>query len=203
VAADTTLLGEFHAPAAGFTPMSSEDWNMGNPPPSAPAADPTVLESDPEEPAVDTADVSIDAVEVVPEAKLVAAATVVLDVVVVDALETVDAVNAERGVVTVEDDVAVDAAACRAAVGAALVVSGATTCAVAPTGVAAACVTAAAIPAPPPPPPSDEVVVSGAGVNGVTVVATDDAPAYPYIAAASCAHISKYWASVAMIAGVF
>jgi hypothetical protein len=138
VAADTILLGEFHAPAPGVTPMSSDDLKMGNPPPTAPAADPTVLESVPDEPPVDTADVSIDAVEVVPEAKLVAAATVVLDVDVVDALETVDAVNAESGVVTVEDEVAVVAAACKAALGAAVVVSGATICAVAPTGVAAA-----------------------------------------------------------------
>ena len=44
---------------------------------------------------------------------------------------------------------------------------------------------------------------SAAVVNGVSVDAEDDAPAYPYIAAASWAHISAYCASVAAIAAVF
>src|ERR1700733_13995482 len=68
----------------------------------------------------------------------------------------------------------------------------------APAGVAAAWVTEAAwvlVPA--------GLVVGGGGLNGVTVVAAAEAPAYPYIAAASRAHISAYWASVAAIAGVF
>jgi hypothetical protein len=109
--------------------MSSDDLNIGNPPPRTPAADPTGFESDPDEPKADTAEVSIDAVEVEPEAKLVAVATVVLDDV------EVDAVNADSGDVIVE--VAVDAAACRA-LGAAVEVSGVTNWAVVPTGVAAA-----------------------------------------------------------------
>ena len=40
-------------------------------------------------------------------------------------------------------------------------------------------------------------------MNCVSSVASADEPAYPYIAAASCAHISMYWASVAAIAGLF
>src|ERR1700685_2356158 len=68
----------------------------------------------------------------------------------------------------------------------------------APAGVAAAWATAAAwVPVPP------GLVVGGGGLNGVTVVAAADAPAYPYIAPASRAHSSAYWASVAAIAGVF
>src|SRR5580693_29969 len=68
----------------------------------------------------------------------------------------------------------------------------------APAGVAAAWATAAAwvlVPA--------GLVVGGGGLNGVTVVAAAEAPAYAYIAPASWAHISAYWASVAAIAGVF
>ena len=47
------------------------------------------------------------------------------------------------------------------------------------------------------------LVVCGAGVNGVTIEASADPAAYPYIAAASCAHISPYSASLAAIAGPF
>src|ERR1700677_316195 len=69
---------------------------------------------------------------------------------------------------------------------------------VAPAGEAAAWVTAAAwVPVP------AGLVVGGGGLNGVTVVAAAEAPAYPYIAPASWAHISAYCASVAAIAGVF
>lgn len=46
-------------------------------------------------------------------------------------------------------------------------------------------------------------VVIGGGANGVSVAACAEAAAYPYIAAASWAHICRYWASVAAIAGVF
>src|ERR1700677_343638 len=68
----------------------------------------------------------------------------------------------------------------------------------APAGVAAAWATAAAwVPVP------AGLVVGGGGLNGVTVVAAAEAPAYPYIAAASWGHISAYWASMAAIAGVF
>src|SRR6202453_3487690 len=68
----------------------------------------------------------------------------------------------------------------------------------APAGEAAAWLTAAAwVPVP------AGLVVGGGGLNGVTVVAAAEAPAYPYIAPASWAHISAYWASVAAIAGVF
>jgi hypothetical protein len=69
---------------------------------------------------------------------------------------------------------------------------------VAPAGEAAAWVTAAAwVPVP------AGLVVCGGEVNGLNVVAAAEAPAYPFIAAASWAHISAYCASVAAIAGVF
>ena len=47
------------------------------------------------------------------------------------------------------------------------------------------------------------LVVSDGELNGVTVAAAAEDPAYPYIAAASCAHIAPYKASVAAIAAVF
>ena len=46
-------------------------------------------------------------------------------------------------------------------------------------------------------------VVCGASVNGVTWLAAAEFAAYEYIAAASWAHISPYWASLAAIAVVF
>src|ERR1700748_1328217 len=50
-------------------------------------------------------------------------------------------------------------------------------------------------------PPSS--ITFGAGVKGVTSVASAEFAAYWYIAAASCAHISPYWASFIAIAGEF
>lgn len=47
------------------------------------------------------------------------------------------------------------------------------------------------------------LVVCCGGVNGVNVDAAAEEAAYPYMAAASWAHISPYCASVAAIAGVF
>lgn len=47
------------------------------------------------------------------------------------------------------------------------------------------------------------LVTFGAGVNGVTSHAAAEPAAYAYIAAASCAHISPYSASVAAMAAVF
>jgi hypothetical protein len=53
-------------------------------------------------------------------------------------------------------------------------------------------------------PASPAALVVGAGeVNGDSFEAAVEEPAYPYIAAASWAHICAYWASVAAIAPVF
>jgi hypothetical protein len=78
------------------------------------------------------------------------------------------------------------------------VVADAVVCAAVPAGVPAAFVTTAAWSVSP-----SILVVCGGGMNGVIVVASDDALAYPYMAAASWAHISPYCASVAAIAGLF
>src|ERR1700742_1189771 len=67
-----------------------------------------------------------------------------------------------------------------------------------PTAVPPAWVTAALCAAGP-----ATLVVWGASVNGVTRLAAAEFAAYPYIATASCAHISPYWASLAAMAGVF
>src|ERR1700749_3648782 len=69
---------------------------------------------------------------------------------------------------------------------------------VAPAGTSAAWLTEFAWAAAPP-----ALVFCCGGVNGVSCVAAAAEPAYPYIATASCAHISLYSASVAAIAGVF
>src|SRR5262249_5990672 len=66
-----------------------------------------------------------------------------------------------------------------------------------PADVALARATAATWPATP-----GGFVVGAGEVNGGNAEAAADAPAYPYIAPASCAHISPYSASVAAIAGV-
>jgi hypothetical protein len=47
------------------------------------------------------------------------------------------------------------------------------------------------------------VVVLGGAVKGASTEAAADEAVYPYMAPASWAHISMYWASVAAIAGVF
>src|SRR6185312_16347635 len=67
-----------------------------------------------------------------------------------------------------------------------------------PADVALAWATAATWPATP-----AGFVVGGGEVNGGNAEAAADAAAYSYIAAASCAHISPYSASVAAIAGTF
>ncbi|ORV60536.1 hypothetical protein AWC06_14530 [Mycobacterium fragae] len=103
-----------------------------------------------------------------------------------------------------DPDCDVDAAAGSCSAGGTVVVDtscgviDAVVCAEVPAGVLAALATAAACPATP-----AGLVVRAGGVNGDTVDATCEAAAYPYIAAASWAHISMYCASVAMIAGVF
>lgn len=171
--------------------MSSDDLTIGKPPPKALLAGPKVFASVPDEPSIDTPEVSIDADEAVPEATLVPDASVALD-------DDVGVVSEDSGVVDVEDDVIVDASACRALLGVAAELNGATVCAPVPADVPADWVTAAASPAVP-----DGLVVAVGGVKGVNAEAAEDAPAYPYIAVASCAHISTYSASVAMIAGVF
>jgi hypothetical protein len=143
--------------------MSSDYLNIGNTP-SALVAGPKPFASDPDDPSIAPADVNIDAADVVPEARLVAAVIAVLDVEVV-------AVSEPSGVLDV-DAVAVDATACTAVGVADAEVSDDTACAAVPTGVPAAWVTATAIPAAP-----DGLVVACGGVNGVIVEAADDAPA--------------------------
>lgn len=118
--------------------------------------------SDPD-PSIETADVSIDAEDVVPDARLVPAVTAVLE----DDDVEVETVSDESG----EVDVEVDANACNAP-GIAAALSGDTDCAPLPADVPAAWVTAAARPATP-----DELVVSSGVVKGVIVEAADDAPA--------------------------
>ncbi len=67
-----------------------------------------------------------------------------------------------------------------------------------PAGVRAAWATAAAWPVCP-----AGFVVCGGEVKGFIVAAVAELAAYPYMVAASWAHISAYWASLAMMAGVF
>jgi hypothetical protein len=162
VAADTALPGEAHAPP----PISSEDLNIGKPPPNAPVIDPKDFVSDDDDPSIETAEVSIDAPDVAPDARLVPADVAVLE----DDVE-VAAVSDVSGAVDVEDVVAVDAAAC-AAPGAAAELRGDMTCEAVPTGAPAAWVTAAAIPE-----AADALVVCGGSVNGAIADAADDAPA--------------------------
>ena len=151
-AADTAAAGEPKAPAPEPVPMFSDDLNIGKPPPKPLVAGPKAFAIDPEDPSIETAEVSIDAVEVVPEARLVPAVIAVLD--------------------DVEVEVVSDGSACTAVGVVATAVSGDTAWALVPAGVPAAWATAAAIPAVP-----EEVVVACGGVNGVTIDAADDAPA--------------------------
>jgi hypothetical protein len=150
--------------ATGLAPMFSDDLTIGDPLPNA------LLEFtvDPAEPSIETADVSIDADEVVPEARLVPAVSAVLDV---DVDVAVDTTRDDSGEVVVVDDVAADASACTA-LGMATELSDDTVCALVPAVVPAAWVAAAASPATP-----DELVVSTGAANGAMVEAADDAPA--------------------------
>ncbi len=143
--------------------MSSDDLNIWKPVLKVLVAALKVFASDPDDPSVETLDVSMDAVEAVPEARLVPDVNA--------ALEDIGVTSEDSGDVEDELDVTVDASACRA-LGIAAVLSGDTVCAPVPAEVPAAWVTAAANPANP-----DEFVVSGGLVNGVNVDAVDDAPA--------------------------
>jgi hypothetical protein len=161
-AADTVNWGELKLTATGLAPTSSADLTIGNP-----LANPLPeFAVDPAEPSIETADVSIDADEVVPEARLVPAVSAVLDVDV-----EVETTRDESGEVVVVDDVAADASACTA-LGMAIELSDDTVCALVPAVVPAAWVAAAASPATP-----DELVVSTGAANGAMVEAADDAPA--------------------------
>jgi len=155
--------GELQAPAPGPAPISSDDLNIGKPPPKLLLAEPSVFTSDVDEPSIETPDVSIDADEAVPETRLVEDASALLDDVVV--------VKDVTGAVEDEDDVIVDVSAWRA-LGIAAELSGDTACAPVPADVPAAWLTAAASPAPP-----DELVVSVGPGKGVSSDAADDAPA--------------------------
>jgi hypothetical protein len=161
-AADTVNWGELKLTATGLAPTSSADLTIGNP-----LANPLPeFAVDPAEPSIETADVSIDADEVVPEARLVPAVSAVLDVDV-----EVETTRDESGEVVVVDVVAADASACTA-LGMAIELSDDTVCALVPAVVPAAWVAAAASPATP-----DELVVSTGAANGAMVEAADDAPA--------------------------
>jgi hypothetical protein len=156
--------------------------------PKALVAEPNEFMSELVEPSIEMPEVDIDADETAPDTRLVP------DVSAVD--DDVRVVKDDNGDVD-DEDVAGDASP-SSALGVATEVRGDTVCTPVPAEVPAAWVTAPASPVN----PAGLVVCSGV-VNPVNVDAADDAPAYPYIAAASCAHISKYWASVAAIAGVF
>jgi hypothetical protein len=114
------------------------------------------------EPSIDTLEVTIDADEAAPEARLVP------DVVAVD---DVMVVNDDSGDDDDVDDAIEDARPCKA-LGIAAEVSGDTVWTPVPAEVPAACVTAAAKPTTP-----DELVVCGGGGGGVNVDAADDAAA--------------------------
>lgn len=120
------------------------------------------------EPSIDTLEVTIDADEAAPEARLVP------DVVAVDDVTAVDdvmVVNDDSGDDDDMDDAIEDAKPCKA-LGIAAEVSGDTVWTPVPAEVPAASVTAAAKPTTP-----DELVVCGGGGGGVNVDAVDDATA--------------------------
>jgi hypothetical protein len=181
---------ELRAPVPEPTLLLKVDPNAPNPLPKALVAEPNELISEPAVPRVVRPDVNIDADDAVPDTRLVAA--------VDDELRVV---KDDTGDVEDEVDVAADASPGITALDSGadnVELSGDTICTPVPAEVPAACVTAALSPVN----PAGLVVASGV-VNDVNVDAAVAAPAYPYIAVASCAHISAYSASVAIIAGVF
>jgi hypothetical protein len=167
--------GELNAPAPEPTPELIIDPDIWKLLANVAVAGPNVFISEPAEPSIETPEADIDTDEAAPETRLVPDVT---------ADDDVRVVKDESGDVEVEVEAIVDASPCRAP-GIAAELSGATVCAPVPAEVPAACVTAAANPVSP-----EEFVVSGGVVKGDNVDEADDAPAYPYIAAASCAHIS-------------
>ena len=144
---------------------------------NAPVAVPSEFISGLAEPSNETPEVAIDADAAAPETTLVAAVADVADV------EDVTDVAEDTGDDD-EDEAIVDISPCSAP-GIAAELSGDTVWAPVPAEVPAAWVTAAASPVSP-----DELVDSTGVVKGVKADAADDAPAYPYIATASCTHIS-------------
>ena len=168
VTAPPPKLGEPTTPMSELKPVLSTDEYICTPVASG-ADELNEFVSGPAEPNIETPEVTIDADEAAPEARLVPDAIAVEDVVLVEA-----AIVASGDAEDVEDAI-VDMTPCRAP-GTATEVSGDTVCAAVPAEVPAACATAAANPARPDEPP-DEVVVGAGGVKGVNVDATDDAPA--------------------------
>lgn len=159
--------------------MSSDELKIWNPPPKALVAGLTEGAIDPDEPSVETAEVTIDADEAVLEARVVPEVTTALDdetmVVPEVAAALVAVVSDDNGDIEDEDDVTVDASACNA-LGIAAELSDDTVCTPVPADVPTAWVTAAASP----PRPDEDglvVVVSAGGVKGANVDAADDAPA--------------------------
>jgi hypothetical protein len=184
---------ELKAPAPELTAPLSVEPNAPNPLPKALVVEPNELISKPAEPTAETPDVTSDADDAVPDSRLAA------DVAAVD--DEPRLVKEDSGDVDDEVDVAADASPGITALDSgaeSIELIGDTTCMPVPADVLAACITAALSPASP-----AGLVVSSGVVNDDNVDAAEDAAAYPYIAVASCAHISAYNASVAIIAGVF
>lgn len=118
VTATSPNCGELKAPAPGLTPMSGDELKIWNPPPKVLAAGLTEEAIDPDEPSDDIADVTIDADEAVPDARVVPDVTTALDDVAMVVLDVTAAlvavVSDDSGDMEDEDDVTVDASACNA-----------------------------------------------------------------------------------------
>ncbi len=156
-------------PAPEPGPLLNADPNTWIPLPRVLLADPRGLRSEPAEPAIEMADVSMDVDVAIPDARPVP------DVAAAD--DEIAVAIDEIGDVDGEDDVAV-AASPAAGIAAELsgvvtaVVNGDTVCTLVPAEVPAACATAAVNP------PIPAGLVFGSGVvNGVNADAADDAPA--------------------------
>ena len=90
-----------------LAPTVSDDLNIGNPLPTAPAVDPSDFTSGPAEPSIATPEVSIDAEEVTPEVRPCPTASAALD-------DDVEVASDDSGKVELGDDVAAAATACSA-----------------------------------------------------------------------------------------
>ena len=86
---------------SALAPMFSDDLNIGNPLPKVPAAGPSDFITEPEEPSIETPEVSIDAEEVAPEVRPCTDASAALD-------DDVEVVSDDSGEVELEDDVTAD-----------------------------------------------------------------------------------------------
>ena len=173
--------GELTTPAPEPMPVFKTDPDIWKLCANAPVAVPSEFISGLAEPSNETPEVAIDADVAAPETTLVPAVAAVADVAEV---EDVTLVAEDTGDADDEDDAIVDTSPCRAP-GIAAELSGDTVWALVPAEVPTAWVTAAASPDSP-----DELVDSTGVGKGVRVDAAVDAPAYPYMATASCTHIS-------------